>query len=31
MGWLKTIIELSLQRDEFADELAAFMKQLVRD
>lgn len=28
IGWLKTIIALSLERDEFSEELSVFLKNL---
>lgn len=31
IGWLKAIIELALERDEFSDELTMFMKNLLGD
>jgi len=31
LGWMKSSIELALVRDEFADELKAFMRALLKD
>ena len=31
LGWMKSSIELTLDREEFAEELRAFMKSLLRD
>jgi len=31
LGWMKSSIELAIAREEFADELKAFMKDLLRE